>query len=331
MLSRVADSLYWMCRYIERAENIARFLNVNYNLVLDNVNTNGAVEGVQWEPIISVTGDLADFMNQRGVATRENVIDYLAFDPNYAHSIIACLRSARENARCVREILPTELWEQINRIYLRVEDAAQISSLRMEPGSFFMDIVRESALFSGIASTTMTHDDGWHFCRLGNMIERADKTSRIVDVKYFYLLPSTEDVGSTLDNLQWSALLKSVSALQAYRQTYGLIEPAKVLSLLLLNREFPRAVRYCIDRMLTSLYAISGAHPNTFSNRAERKCGQLAAGLTYASIDDIVLGGVHEYIDKLQQKLNDVGLAIFEQFFAIQKQVIIPDSMFQGK
>jgi uncharacterized alpha-E superfamily protein len=312
MLSRVADSIFWMCRYIERAENIARFINVNWHLMLDS---NQAAGQAQWEPLVSVTGDSEYFKAKYKVASRENVIQFLAFDGEYPHSICSCMQAARENARSIREIISTEMWEQVNTFYHMVRDASQ-RGLPESPYMFFNDVVKESNEFVGLTVTTMMHDASWHFCRAGRMLERAEKTSRILDVKYFYLLPSAYEVGSTIDNMQWAALLRSASGLQAYRLRYGLINPGNVIELLLFNREFPRAVRYCVDRLQDSLHALTGTPFGSFSNEAERACGQLSAQLSYASVPDVLSRGVHEFIDELQSKVNAIGSAISESYFA---------------
>lgn len=147
------------------------------------------------------------------------------------------------------------------------------------------------------------------------MLERADKTSRILDVKYFYLLPKVEDVGSSLDNIQWSALLRSASALQAYRQIYGPITPDSVVDLLLLGYGFPRSVKYCVDRLQTSIAFISGSPPGLYTNDAERNCDRLRSQLACASVEDIIQAGLHDFVDTLQIQLNSIGAAVQKQFF----------------
>jgi len=313
MLSRTANSIYWACRYIERAENIARFVKVNWHLQLE---ANQSVQGLQWAPLVNITGDQEYFLERYGEANRDNVLQFLTFDREYANSIWSCLRMARENARSIRELISSEMWEQINQFYHMVDEAAGKRLPLEDPHDFFNAVVRESMHFIGLSLATMTHDEGWHFCRVGRMLERADKTSRILDVKYFYLLPSPEDVGGAIDHVQWSALLRSASALQPYRLRHRLVEPDRVVELLLLDHEFPRAVRYCIKGALESLHAISGTPVGMYSNEAERRCGQLAASLAYARVSDVIRGGLHEFLDELQQSLNQIGDAMFASFFA---------------
>lgn len=315
MLSRVADSIYWMCRYIERAENVARFINVNWGLMLD-MPAEG--EQPQWLPLVQATADTEAFLERYKDGTKENVIQFLTFDKDYSNSVISCLHAARENARTIREIIPTDMWEHVNTFYLDVKDAAASTNGAEVTQEFFANIVKQSYAFIGMTMTTMTHNDGWHFCRVGRMLERADKTSRILDVKYYYLLPNAEAVGSAIDNIQWSALLRSASALQMYRQQYGRITPSNVVEYLLLEPEFPRSARYCIHRVQDSIHAITGAPIGTFSNEAERRCGRLMSELAYTQVSEIIDTGVHEFIDGMQQRLNGIGDAIFDTFFAIR-------------
>lgn len=308
MLSRVADSIYWMSRYIERAENVARFIGVNLSLMLDQPGDE------QWEPLVTTTGDLEGFRERYGEATRENVIRFLAFDPEYPNSILACLRAARENARSVRPTISSEMWLQVNTFYLLVEEAAAHSA-RENPHEFFTEVKTASYLFAGITDATLSRDEGWHFARMGRLLERAEKTSRVLDVKYYLLLPSPADIGSPLDELQWAALLRSTSALGMYRRRHPRLTPHHVVDFLLLDRWFPRSVHYCLLKSEDSLHAITGTLPGTFGNTAERRLGLLRAELAYARVEDVVRGGLHEFVDSLQVKLNLVGDAVHASLF----------------
>ncbi len=311
MLSRVADSIFWMCRYIERAENIARFIIVNWHLELDTT----VPQATQWAPLVAVTADEEAFERRYDSYKRDNVIQFLAFDREYDNSIITCLERARENARSIREIISSEMWESVNTFYLSVQEAAAAGPHLASPYDYFNSIVRASAEFVGFTMTTLTRDESWHFCRAGRMLERADKTSRVLDVKYFYLLPSVTDVGTPVDQIQWGALLRSTSALQSYRQLYGPIVPRNVVELLLLSRYFPRSVRYCCERVQDSLHSMTGATVGTYSDQAERRAGQVLSELAYAQVDDVISHGLHEFIDRTQTQLNAVGIAIQDTYF----------------
>ncbi|MBI2504478.1 MAG: alpha-E domain-containing protein [Candidatus Latescibacteria bacterium] len=313
MLSRVAEAIYWMNRYIERAENVARFIHVNLHLVLDL----GAVTGEQWEPLVWVTGDHQAFAERCGTATREQVIDFLTFDQDNPNSILSCLFRARENARSVREIISSEMWEQINRFYLLVKGAARERALET-PHDFFTEIKMASHLYGGIADSTMSRGEGWHLGRLGGLLERADKTSRILDVKYFILLPDPADVGTPVDNVQWAALLRSASAFEMYRKRFGLIAPERIADFLILDREFPRAIHHCLIEGEESLRTLTGSAAGTFHNEAEQELGRLRAELSYAQIEEVIAVGLHEFLDDLQLRLNRIDMAIFSTFFALR-------------
>lgn len=312
MLSRVADSIYWMSRYVERAENVARFIDVNLKLMLDAPEDFGQ----QWMPLVSITGDDADFATRYHNATEQNVIRFLTFDRENPNSIISCLSAARENARSVREVISSEMWLQLNEFYLTVKSVAEDSSGLKSPHEFFGSIKSNSHLFAGVTDGTMTHNEAWHFSSLGRRLERADKTSRILDVKYFILLRSAADVGSPFDEVQWAAVLRSASAFEMYRKRYGAISPKSIVDFLLLNNEFPRSIRFCLDNALISLRAISDTMDDSGKKSPNKLLGRLCSDLEYASIDEIINAGLHEYLDKMQTRMNQVGTEIHERFFA---------------
>jgi uncharacterized alpha-E superfamily protein len=315
MLSRVADSIYWMSRYIERAENVARFLDVNLHLMLDLA----VDEHQRWDPLVASTGDHEAFQKRHGTATQANVTHFLTFDKGNPNSILSSLRAARQNARCVREIISSEMWEQINKFYLMVQGAAGNGHMH-SPHEFFTQVKMASHLFAGVTDATMSHAEAWHFARLGRLLERADKTSRILDVKYFMLYPRAEDVGTPYDNLQWASLLRSTSSLEMYRKRFQLISPRKVADFLILDREFPRAIHYCVIKAEESLHAITGSPAMTFRDAAEQRIGRLRSELDFADVNEIIDLGLHKFLDNFQTKLNLVGEAVFETFFALGPQ-----------
>ena len=314
MLSRVADSIYWLNRYVERAENVARFVETNINLILDSPS--GLQQ--QWEPLVLTTGDGPIFEERYGEATADCVIKFLSFDREYPNSILSCLCSARENARSVREIISSEMWEQINAFYMMVKEATERQSLS-QMHKFFTEVKMASHLFAGVMDATMSHNEGWHFGQIGRLLERADKTSRILDVKYYILLPSVEDVGTTLDELQWIALLKSASAYEMYRKrSQHRITPEGVADFLILDREFSRSIQFCLLEAERSLHQITGTPPGTWQNPVERALGRLRSELGYLTIEEIMQMGLHEFLNDLQEQINGVGNKIFENFFALK-------------
>lgn len=313
MLSRVANSIYWMSRTLERAENVARFIDVNLNLMLDSE----ALDNNQWGPLVITSGDRALFEKHYGAPTKESVMRFLTFDQTNPNSILSCVFAARENARSIREIISSEMWEQANRFYMLVREAASNDTIFWNPHDFYTEVKMASHLFDGIADATLSHSEPWHFLRLGEMIERADKTSRILDVKYYFLLPTLQGVGSTIDGVQWAALLRSASSFEMYRKRHRRITPQRVANFLILDRHFPRSILFCVARAEESLRAITGTSHNFFSNQAEQRLGQLSSSLNYSKIEEIMASGLHEFLDSIQIRLNQVDDAVCETFFAL--------------
>ena len=311
MLSRVAESIYWMARYVERAENIARFIDVNITFNLDYER-----EGRdQWIPLVQITGDDELFAERSTSANRSNVIKFLAFDTEYPNSLIASLRMARENARTVREAIPSEVWEQINDFYHFVKRTHVPPESLEELAEFFVQVKQHSHLYNGILDATMSRGDGWHFANLGRMLERADKTSRLIDVKYFILMRNVTDINTTMDDLQWSALLRSVSGFEMYRKRFHAITVQRVAEFLIRDPVFPRSCQFCLSQALHSLEAIMAVGRKRPINKAEIALRDLSRELRDLNVRQVIDSGMHEFIDDFQSRLNDVGGAIFETYF----------------
>jgi len=315
-----------MGRYLERAENVARFIDVNMNLSLDMP----AELGEQWAPLVNTTGDIKQYTKKYGESNRENVMHFLTFDRDNPNSIFSCVWHARENARSVREIISSEMWEQANHFYLSLKAASATGDMLENTHDFYTSIKMASHLFNGITEATMSHGEAWHFLQVGELLERAEKTSRILDMKYYILMPDEHAVGLAIDNIQWAALLKSASAFEMYRKHSKQISPTKVSDFLILNRDFPRSIHSCLDRASLSLHAITGTPEDVFINKAEQRMGRLLAELNYMLIDDIMSEGLHEFLDGLQTKLNRIDDGIFETFFAL-RPVNIANSQLQSQ
>ena len=325
LLSRVADSVYWMARYIERAENVARFIGVNLNLQIDLP----LAPSQQWQPLVDTSGDVEKFKERFGNATQARVIEWLAYDTENPSSIASCLRFGRENARSVRETISSEMWTQVNTMYLQIQTQRSLP----EPERMldaFREIRMGCHLFEGVTDATMSHNEAWHFMRLGRMLERADKTSRILDVKYFMLLPSLRDVGTPYDDIHWSAVLKSVSGFEMYRKKYGRITPPDVVDFLVMDNEFPRAVRFCIKSASESLQAVTGTPIGAFRYRSEQLMGQLRAELDFTSVDTVLRNGLHEYLDRLQLKMNGIDEGLRDDFAVRTTPAVASQSQSQG-
>lgn len=314
MLSRVADSLYWMSRYAERAENIARILDVNLQLMLDLPKLGAAEMKALWEPVLRSTGDGGDFYAHHKEANSETVIEYLTLNPKNPNSILNCLTASRENARHVREQISLEMWEEINRTYLTIKSQTLKKIVRQGPYEFFTQVKNASHLFQGITDGTMTHGEDWDFIQVGKYLERADMTTRILDAndEIFVSQPAQSQTGGTL---QWSAILRSCSSHDAYRKFYvAQVEPDKVVEFLILNEFFPRSIRFCALALNDALRRISGCKEEHFTNLAEKLAGRLVAELNYSALEDIKTVGMHKYMDEVQIKFNAIGAAIFQTY-----------------
>lgn len=314
MLSRVAYSIYWMSRYIERAENYARFMDVNFNLSLELPPTISE----QWKPLIVTTGDWKLYESLYETVDKKNAIKFLAFDKENPNSISNCLFNARENARAIRPEITKEVWEQINHLYYMVKDGREKKLWqKKDPRNFFIEVKKGCQLVYGILDATISRNDGWHFGNIGKLLERADKTSRFLDVKYHILLPDPSDVGSPLDLIQWAALLKSVSSFDMYRKKHGKLSATLISSFLIFDKAFPRAMLRCLIIAEKSLNQISKSNVDYY-NEAQKKLGLLKSQLAYSDIHDIIKQGMHEFLDDFQRRLNEITEAIYKDFFSIE-------------
>ena len=253
----------------------------------------------------------------------------MTVDPESPNSIVSCLRHARDNARSIREAISSETWEQINKWYLAVREAAASGSVVEDPHDFLAAVKEASHLFVGVTYLTMTHGEGWHFGRLGRLLERADQTSRIVDAKQALILVKPPEVGASLDEIHLSALLRSVSALEMYRKKYGRIEHKSVIGFLVLDKLFPRSIRHCLDKSQRSLHAIMDTRSDMAGTLPERLLGRLGAEYEYAVVEEIFGPGLHAHLDRLQSKLNDVHAALHETFFATRPDPV-PESLVEA-
>ena len=316
MLSRVAHSLYWMARYTERAENIARIVDVNLQLLLDMRNLDEKRQIEYWLPIVQATGEEQEFFKLHPQATGHAVTEFLVFQPENANSIYQCISSARENARMVRDQLTMELWEELNRIYLFLHSPQARKVWSRSPSEFFQEVKSASLLVIGIMNATMVHDEGWRFVQAGQFLERGDKTTRILDVRHASLpQKGVPDAINSTAAVEWSAVLRSCSAWDAYKSIYGTdVHPRLVAEFLLLDDNFPRSVRFCVSSVNRAIRRISGVAEGHFSNTAEKLTGRFLAELQFSTIDEVFEAGLHQYLDDAQGKLNNIGEAVFQAY-----------------
>src|SRR5688572_1755598 len=308
MLSRVAHSVYWMSRYIERAENIARLLDVNLQFVLDFQDITGVKANSYWDSLILSTGDEELFAKLYPVADSASVTEFLAFDLRNPASIMSCVYAARENARMIRDQISLEMWETINELHLLLKSQNTAAVWAAGPQEFFAKISRASHLFQGLTSSTYSRSEGWEFIQFGKYIERADKTTRILDVKYHILLPSATDVGGALDTAQWQAVLRSASALEAYRRYYVReILAWKAAEFLIFSDSFPRSLHFCVaqvDDFLRRILGETGSRPKSPASRASRR---LLADLQSLTITEVLNQGLHEFLMEIQATISTIS------------------------
>ncbi len=310
MLSRTADSLYWMARYIERAGNLARTLQVADRMSI--VARKTADNPTEWHSALVTAATEVAYYNSHDRADRDGVIDYLALDRNNPSSIISCFEAARASARAVRAALTSDMWDVVNGTWLDLQ-SGRILELRRRDLSAFLDWVRErTVLFSGTADSGMLRNDAFYFVNLGTHIERADSTARILDVKYHILLEPDQEIGGGVDYHQWAAVLRAVSALRAYHWIYrDRIKPWQIAELLILRPEMPRSLLSCMGEVKWSLDKLAADYG--WTHECQRSAGWLHSRLTYRRIDDIYQSGLHEFlrefIDKTGELSNEIARA----------------------
>lgn len=324
MLSRVADSLYWMSRYVERAENVTRLLTVNFNMLLDAPAID---ESVGWRPIIELTGDAGLFRECFDTYATRNVIEFMLWHPANPNAVTTCITLARENARSVREQISSEMWENINKLYFLSRAVDKAAVLR-GPHEFFAQVRDGSHTFQGVTHATVIHGEAYEFIQLGKHVERAGTTLRIVDAKYATV--DTLPAGSPEASLQLIALLKSCSAFEAFRKTHASqLQAWRVAEYLLLSDSFPRAVRFCLNSCLNAVNTIAGQagapagpKPGAGANLAQRLLGKLCADLEFMDIRDVLGPDMHEFLAELIEKVHAANDAVTRSFF--NTQVIVP-------
>ena len=312
MLSRIADSLFWIARYMERAEDTARLLDVNYHMLLEQSHQS---YHLRWDALITISGAQDLFFQLYGDANPRNVFDFLGFREDNPNSVVACINRVRENARTIRDRISREMWEDVNSLYHRLREFRPEVELAAGPHRFCNEIKFACHQFHGVADDTLPHDEGWQFLQAGRALERAETTARIVDVEYHKLVEGPAALAEP-DNHQWMAVLKSVAAYEIYRREYhSRIDPQRVAELLVLHPSHPRSIRFNVATVHGALRAISGAQPGTYSNEAERLTGKLHDTLMYDRIEEIFQRGLHPFLAELQKMCRAIGGEIARSYF----------------
>ena len=309
MLSRTADHLSWMARYMERAENTARILDVTYRLTL--LPQNGEEVAHMWDGMLKIMELQDAFHAKHPRLTTEAVLDFMIFDRENPGSIFRCLRATRENAHAVRGTLTSELWETSNGTWLKMRDFTLPKMMESGPEAFFEWVKYRSHLSRGVTIGTMLQDEALRFIRLGTFLERADNTARILEVKYLNLLPGAEDDAHSADYYQWSALLHSVSAFEVYRKVFrDQITPLRVAELLILRADMPRSLARCLKEVYSNLTRVA----NTRSAETERLAGELESHLHFGRIERIFEGGMRKFLEEFRDSIFDLGCRISDDF-----------------
>src|SRR4051812_29824837 len=317
MLSRTADHLFWMARYMERAENTARMLDVNYQASMLPQSADAAEKG--WKGLLGISELSGDFAARHGAVTPENVMTYMVSDAQNGSSIRNCLMAARENARAVRGTLTTEVWETQNQTWLEFQRMVANDKFLRDPSACFEWVKFRSHLSRGVTVGTMLQDEAFHFLRIGSFLERADNTARLLDVK-FHAVESEYHGGANgaaggkdieVDFYHWSGILRSVSGFEVYRKAYrNVIRPEKVAELLILRPDMPRSLAACMQEVVTNLKMVA----NEQSGETLRRAGRLQADLKYGRIDEILATGLHAYLTQFLDRVGTLGVGISRDF-----------------
>jgi uncharacterized alpha-E superfamily protein len=307
MLGRTANDLFWMSRYMERAENMARLLEVGYRIAL--LPREGHGQDEEWLSTLRSAGCEKGFLAKYGGYDTKDVVNYILFDADNPSSVYSCLATARRNARAQRTALTREMWESLNSAWLEFS-AIDASSMAPDALPPLLDWIKaRSALFRGTLLNTILRNDTFYFNQLGTFLERADNTARILDVKYYVLLPHNEIVGGEIDSVQWAAILRSVSAHRSYRWVYkDSYKPWRIADYLILNRQMPRSLRSCYEEIMLALVELG--HFYGAVNGPQTLASDILRSLADGDMDDIFQSGLHEFLADFIARNNKLGSQI---------------------
>jgi len=313
MLSRVADALFWMSRYLERAEQVALLLDVCFHLELDLRGVSVGPYELHWTSLAAI---LQQRVPAKAAASPQSAIsDWLAFDLENSDSIMACIARARLNARSIRGTINSTMWRELNKLYWQLADPEFVHRARESPYEFYQAVECGSALFQGLCDATLNHDEGWQFIQLGRFLERVSKTLRVLDIQYQLLHDLANPADVPLSNLHWAGVLRSCRAYEAYQRLYvGRIEPVHVVEFLLLRPDFPRSVRFCLEASAGALEAIEGQVPGREFGQADRLLGLILAELKFRGLEEILAGDLHQFLASLQERCAQVCAAVQDRY-----------------
>ena len=313
MLSRTADDIFWVARYVERAENLARLLEVADRMSKMPAETN---ESQEWASVLTAGGVEEGYDETHSMVTPEAALDFIAFDDANPSSITNCIRAARENARAQRHAITRDLWEALNEAWFKVR-AFEPEKVKADGLTDFVETVKQSShLVRGSLTGTMLRDDLYRFLRLGTFVERAESTARILDIKYHVVLPPRKPLGGATDYYHWNALLRSVSADGSYRRVFSdRVDSLRVAELLTVRREMPRSILSCYEQILENLEGLSREYGRPLES--QRMAGRLCGRLRYNTIQEIVRGGLHEFLTEVIDENMRIATQIRVDFHLI--------------
>jgi uncharacterized alpha-E superfamily protein len=314
MLARDADAIYWMARYVERAEHIARILLVNSNVLTDVGDLTPHLQERQWQSVLT-TFRLSELTGNDGPIA-QRILRHMTFNPDNPNSLLNCISRARENARSIREHISSEMFECLNTLYWWIRSEDTPSRFDENSDDFFRTIMTASMTFQGLCTQTMGHDQRWHFTQLAKYLERIDVTSRVIETKFTILRSAEAMLEAPIRNIHWMAVLRSCCAIEAYRKAYvGDMDPLRVASFLILRRDYPRSIRFSVGMAHQAIAAIRRDVHSTAIDPAERILGRLDAQLEYAEMTEILLEGLPAYLQRLQNAVNDAAIEVQKAYF----------------
>jgi uncharacterized alpha-E superfamily protein len=314
MLSRVADALFWMSRYLERAEHVARLLDVCFHLEIDLHGVLAGPHELYWTTLAAILQQQMPVAGQDAASPQAAISHWLTFDLDNPSSIMACVSRARSNARSIRGTINSDMWRELNKLYWQLSNPEFAAQARESPHEFYQAVECGSFLFQGVCDATLNHDTGWQFIQLGKFLERAHKTLRILDIQY-HLLHDLTKADLPLSNLEWAGVLRSCRAYEAYQRLYvGRVDPEHVIEFLLLHAHCPRSVRFCLEAASQALTAIEGLVPERRMTRVDRILGQVLSDLKYCDLEHILQGNLHTFLGAVQDRCAQVALAIQDRY-----------------
>jgi uncharacterized alpha-E superfamily protein len=314
MLSRVADALFWMSRYLERADQVARLLDVCFHLELDLHGVSAGPYELHWTALAAILQQRPPPV-QESASPQAAISHWLMFDADNPDSITSCIARARLNARSIRGSINSEMWRELNKLHWRLTDPAFAAQARESPHEFYQAVECGSALFQGLCDAASNRDEGWQFIQLGRYLERADKTLRLIDVQYHVLHDLSGAGDALLSNLHWAGVLRSCRAYEAYQRLHvGRVEPERVVDFLLLRPDFPRSVRFCLEAAAAALTAIEGPAPQRGLSRADRFLGLMLGDLKFRPLAEILAGDLHAFLHGLLDRCASISRAVQDRY-----------------